>query len=112
MALPQDVLQASGVVTATTTGAVAQFYFNAGTTIQFRAAEVLVTAATSGGCFLDVSGGVGVLATTSASYQMAAGERLPIPFGGGQPRRPGVFTGFSILGLAGVTSTVRFIALG
>jgi len=99
----QDGLQTAGTVTATTTGAV-------GTVYPFRATSVKITAATSGGAFLDVTGGVGVLATTSASYPMAPGESVTCPLAGAQPAQPGYYTGFSILGQAGVTSTVRYIA--
>lgn len=100
----QDGSQASGSVTATTSAAISVVF-------PIRATSVLITAATSGGCFVDVTGGVGVLATSSQGYPLAAGERLPVPINGGQPRAPGYYTGFSILGLAGVTSTVRYIAL-
>jgi len=99
----QDGLQNSGTLTATTTGAVS-------TTFPFRARSVLITAATSGGCLLDVTGGVGVLATTSASYPMAAGERVTVPLVG-LDQRSSYYTGFSVFGLAGVTSTVRWLAL-
>jgi len=108
----QDGLQASGTLTATTSAAVSQLFFNAGTSIGFRATSFQVVAATSGGCFVDVTGGAAVLATTSASYPLAPGERLTVPIEGSQPRRPGVYSGFSILGTAGVTSMVRWIALG
>lgn len=101
----QDGLQSAGTLTATTSAAISVAF-------PFRASSFQVTAATSGGCFLDVTGGVGVLATTSAGYPMAASEKVSVPLGGSQPRRPGVYSGFSILGTVGAISTVRYLALG
>lgn len=103
--MAQDGLQNAGTVTATTSAAISIAF-------TFRAAGVQITAATSGGCFVDMTGGVGVLATTSASYPLALAEVLKVPIAGGMPGAHGAYyTGFSILGLAGVTSTVRWIAL-
>lgn len=99
----QDGLQNSGTLTATTTGAVSAIF-------TFRSNGFSVTAATSGGCFVDFTGGVGVLATTSAGYPLAAGEKVVVPFPGTE-RIGAYYTGFSILGTAGVTSTVRWLAL-
>lgn len=112
MVAVQDGLQASGTLTATTSAPISQTFVNAGSTsgAAFRATNFQVVAATSGGCFIDVTGAIG-LATTSAGYQMAPGEVLRVPLSGAQPFQPGYYTGFSILGLAGVTSSVRYIAL-
>lgn len=99
----QDGLQNSGSLTATTSAAIPIAF-------GFRASSFQITAATSGGCFVDITGGVGVLATTSASYQMAASEVLRVPMAN-LTRYAGYYTGFSILGLAGVTSSARYIAV-
>lgn len=103
--MAQDGLQNAGTITATTSAAISVAF-------TFRASDIQITAATSGGAFVDITGGVSVLATTSAGYPLAPGEVLNVPLSGSQPRRPGCFSGFSILGQAGVTSTVRYIALG
>lgn len=102
--MAQDGLQAAGTVTATTTGATSVVF-------PFRASCLQITSATSAGCFVDITGGVSVLATTSNGYPMAAGEKLPVPLSGGQPRMPGYYTGFSVLAISGTSATVRYIAL-
>lgn len=103
--MAQDGLQNAGLITATTTAAIAA-------TFTSRMSSYQVTAATSGGIMLETGGPAGQLATTSSSYQLAPGEKVTIPLSGSQPRRPGVYSGFNVLGLPGVTSTARWIALG
>lgn len=95
--------QASGTITATTTGAVAVSF-------GFQAVAFQVVAATSGGCFVDLTGGQTVLATTSASYPLAPNEKVTWPLAG-TVRQPAGNIGFSILGTTGATSTVRFLAM-
>lgn len=101
----QDGLMVAGTLTATTSAAQSVVLTT------FRASCMQITAATSGGCFIDITGGVGVLATTSAGYPLAAAEVLRVPLSGSQPRSPGYYTGFSILATAGTTATVRYLLM-
>lgn len=102
--MPFDGLQASGTLTATTSGAISQTFVTAAGA-QFRASFIQITASSTGGSFIDFSGAT---ATTSAAYPLAASEVLRWP-PSNLTRYPGYYTSFSILSQAG-SSIVRWIA--